>query len=600
MRIALAQINPTVGDIVANTTKHLDFIARAKQQGATLVVFPELSLLGYPPKDLLLKSQFIADSLRALDEIARQVRGIDVIIGYADRNPAPIGRPLHNAVALLRDGKIHSRHFKTLLPTYDVFDESRYFEPGPINETENLVRIGDLTAGLSICEDLWNDEKLIARRLYHQNPIADLNAAGAELLINASASPFVVGKHDFRLQLFGEQVRRFNKPLIYVNQVGGNDELIFDGNSHVLDAQGKLIAQAKDFEEDLLVVDLEEGSGVRVQGSGNPKAQAAATDSLSSLNPEPRTLNPIHPHSTGLHSIYNALVLGLRDYVRKCGFKTAVLGLSGGIDSALTAAIAAHALGAEHVTGVAMPSRFSSDHSIEDARMLAKNLGMHFHLVPIDALHGAYEHTLYPIFERIVDGISPATPAKDPTRPDPAADLTDQNLQARVRGATLMAFSNRFNHLLLTTGNKSEIATGYCTLYGDMCGGLAVISDVPKTTVWALSRWINQHFGKEIIPWRSIEKVPSAELKPNQTDQDSLPPYEVLDEILHRYIEEEKGVAEIVADGFDPATVNRVTKLIDRSEYKRRQAAPGLKVTSRAFGFGRRMPIAQNYVQQSP
>src|SRR5258706_9358701 len=316
MRIALAQINPTVGDIVANAAKHLDFIARAKRQGATLVVFPELSLLGYPPKDLLLKSQFIADSLRALDEIARQVRGIDVILGYADRNPAPIGRPLHNAVALLRDAGIHTRHFKTLLPPYDVFDESRYFEPGPINETENLVRIGDLTAGLSICEDLWNDEKLIARRLYHQNPIADLNAAGAELLINASASPFVVGKHDFRLQLFGEQVRRFNKPLVYVNQVGGNDELIFDGNSHVLDAKGRVLAQAKDSEEDLLIADLE--------------------------NSEPSLT---HPHSAGLESIYKALVLGLRDYVRKGGFKTAVLGLSGGIDSALTAAIVADALG---------------------------------------------------------------------------------------------------------------------------------------------------------------------------------------------------------------------------------------------------------------
>jgi NAD+ synthetase len=571
MRIALAQINPTVGDIVANTARHLDFIARAKRQGATLVVFPELSLLGYPPKDLLLKSQFLADSLRALDDIARQVQGIDVIIGYADRNPAPIGRPLHNAVALLRDGRIHSRHFKTLLPTYDVFDESRYFEPGPINETENLVRIGDLTAGLSICEDLWNDEKLIARRLYHQNPIADLNAAGAELLINASASPFVVGKHDFRLQLFGEQVRRFNKPLVYVNQVGGNDELIFDGNSHVLDANGKLVAQAKDFEEDLLVVDL-----------------------------DPAKEHPIHRHAVGLESIYKALVLGLRDYVRKCGFKTAVLGLSGGIDSALTAAIAADALGGAQVTGVAMPSRFSSDHSINDARALAANLGMPFHLVAIDPLHAAYEKTLYPIFDHVVAAISASTPAKDPTRPDPAADLTDQNLQARVRGATLMAFSNRFNHLLLTTGNKSEIATGYCTLYGDMCGGLAVISDVPKTTVWALSRWINQHHKREIIPWSSIEKVPSAELKPNQTDQDSLPPYDVLDEILHRYIEEEKGVAEIVADGFDPVTVNRVTKLIDRSEYKRRQAAPGLKVTSRAFGFGRRMPIAQNYVQTAP
>src|SRR4051812_31504522 len=308
MRIALAQINPTVGDIAANTAKHLDFITRAQKQGATLVVFPELSLLGYPPKDLLLKSQFISDSLAALEQIARQVRGIDVIIGYADRNTAPVGRPLYNAVALLRDGQIHSRHFKTLLPTYDVFDESRYFEPGPINETENLVRIGDpasdsAIAGLSICEDLWNDEKLIARRLYHKNPIADLNAAGAEILINASASPFVVGKHDFRLQLFGEQVKRFNKPLIYVNQVGGNDELVFDGNSHVLDAQGNVLAQAKDFEEDLLIVDLDPSSQSAIR---NPKSA-------------------IHAHATDLEAIYKALVLGIRDYVKKCGFKTTVL-----------------------------------------------------------------------------------------------------------------------------------------------------------------------------------------------------------------------------------------------------------------------------------
>jgi NAD+ synthase (glutamine-hydrolysing) len=612
MRIALAQINPTVGDLVANTAKHLDFIARAKSQGATLVVFPELSLLGYPPKDLLLKSQFITDSLAALAHIAQSVAGIDVILGYADRNPNPVGRPLYNAVALLRDGRIHSKHYKTLLPTYDVFDESRYFEPGPLNETENLVSIpfsrdpkGSVTAGLSICEDLWNDEKLIARRLYHQNPIADLNAAGAQILINASASPFVVGKHDFRLQLFGEQVRRFNKPLVYVNQVGGNDELIFDGNSHVLDQNGNLLAQAKDFEEDLLIVNLDlahtltpspgtPGEG-RGEGSPRTKTGTATVSPSSPLNPEHQPLNPLY-----LESIYKALVLGLRDYVRKCGFKTAVLGLSGGIDSALTAAIAAHALGPSHVTGVAMPSRFSSQHSIDDARNLAANLGMPFHLVPIDALHGAYEKTLYPVFDHIVSQPSPTAPSKDPTRPDPAADLTDQNLQARVRGATLMAFSNRFNHLLLTTGNKSEIATGYCTLYGDMCGGLAVISDVPKTTVWALSRWINQHFNREIIPWSSIEKVPSAELKPNQTDQDSLPPYDLLDEILHRYIEDEKGAAEIVADGFDAAIVNRVIKLIDRSEYKRRQAAPGLKVTSRAFGFGRRMPIAQNYVQKVP
>jgi NAD+ synthetase len=576
LKIALAQVNPTVGDIAGNAAKHLEFVSRAKARGANLVVFPELSLLGYPPKDLLLKSQFIADSLAALNDIAARVAGIDVILGYADRNASPVGRPLHNAVALLRGGRVASRHFKTLLPTYDVFDETRYFEPGPLSETENLVEIGDdarerVIAGMSVCEDLWNDEKMIARRLYHQNPIGDLNAAGAQLLINASASPFVVGKHDFRLQLFGEQVRRFGKPLVYVNQVGGNDELVFDGNSHVLDAAGNLIAQAKDFEEDLLVVDL-------------------------SIPPSP--YRPIAPsHATGLESIYEALVLGLADYVRKCAFKSVVLGLSGGIDSALTAVLAAHALGPDRVTGIAMPSRFSSDHSINDAKALAANLGIAFHVVPIDAFHTAYESALYPIFD-IVRDKGGATQPPDPSRPDPASDLTDQNLQARIRGAILMAFSNRFNHLLLTTGNKSELATGYCTLYGDMCGGLAVISDVPKTTVWDLSRWINEHFAKEIIPRSSIEKVPSAELRPNQTDQDSLPPYDLLDDILHRYIEEEKGAGEIVAEGFDAATVARVIKLIDRSEYKRRQAAPGLKVTSRAFGFGRRMPIAQNYVQK--
>jgi len=579
MRIALAQINPTVGDIAANARKHVDFIARARAQGATLVVFPELSLIGYPPKDLLLKPSFVADNLAALDDIAKEVGGIDVIVGYADRNPNPVGRPLHNAVALLRDGRVHSRHFKTLLPTYDVFDESRYFEPGPVNDTENLVTVStgagaQTTIGLSICEDLWNDEKLIARRLYHQNPIADLNAAGADVLVNSSASPFVIGKHDFRLQLFGEQVRRFGKPLVYVNQVGGNDELVFDGNSHVLDANGDLVAQAKDFEEDLLVVDLPVVSGGRASSAVESRGGEARSGG---------SVGGAHP-TRGLESLYRALLLGLRDYVRKCGFQSVVLGLSGGIDSALVGALAAHALGGDKVTGVAMPSRFSSRHSLDDAAALARALGIHYYVVPIDPFHHTYEHALAPLFNE--PGQTPGTIAHD---------LTDQNLQARIRGVTLMAFSNRFNHLLLTTGNKSEIATGYCTLYGDMAGGLAVISDVPKTTVWALSRWINEHHGKELIPWSSINKVPSAELRPNQTDQDSLPPYEVLDAILYRYVEEEKGAVEIVAEGYDAATVTRVIKLIDRSEYKRRQAAPGLKVTSRAFGFGRRMPIAQNY-----
>jgi NAD+ synthase (glutamine-hydrolysing) len=563
MKIALGQINPTVGDIAGNSRKIVEFSARAAAEGAEVIVFPELAVIGYPPKDLLLKPQFVDDNLMALGRIASRVpAGIEVIVGYAERNASPVGRPLHNAVAVLRGGKVASRHFKTLLPTYDVFDESRYFEPGPNEERNNVVRIGDVPVGLSICEDLWNDERLIARRLYHQNPIEQLHTAGAEVMINASASPFVVGKHDFRLELFASQARRFGKPLVYVNQVGGNDELVFDGNSVVLGTDGKVVAQAKGFEEDLVVAEV--GSGFRVQGSGEGKT---------------------FKHLTGIASMYSALVLGLRDYVRKCGFRSVVLGLSGGIDSAVTAALAAEALGAEKVLGVGMPSRYSSEHSINDARELAKNLGIAFRLVPIDPIHSAYETTLSPV---MADS-SKASPLGD--------DLTEQNIQARVRGAILMAFSNRYNHLLLTTGNKSEVAVGYCTLYGDMAGGLAVISDVPKTSVYALAEHINAKAGREVIPRSSITKAPSAELRPNQTDQDSLPAYEVLDGILHRYVEEERSAGEIIKDGFDESTVQRVIKMIDRSEYKRRQAAPGLKVTSRAFGFGRRMPIAQGYGQ---
>jgi NAD+ synthase (glutamine-hydrolysing) len=550
MRIALAQINPTVGDIESNSRKIVEFTERARAGRANVVVFPELSVIGYPAKDLLLKPQFVEDNLRAVRTIASKVGGgVDVLVGYAERNAEPVGRPLHNAVAVLRDGQLRSRHFKTLLPTYDVFDESRYFEPGPRGERNQLVRIGDVDVGLSICEDLWNDEKLIARRLYRENPIEDLSGAGARVMINASASPFVVGKNDFRRQLFGAQAKRFARPLIVVNQVGGNDELVFDGNSVAFDAEGRVIVQAKDFEEDLVYIDLD--------GSGLTRHAAA----------QPRDSSPIE-------EIYKALLLGLRDYVGKCGFKSVVLGLSGGIDSALTAA---PALGREKVVGVAMPSRFSSQHSIDDARRLAENLGIEFHVVPIESVHDAYEQTLATVFagrER---------------------DVTEENLQARVRGALLMAFSNKFGHLLLSTGNKSELAVGYCTLYGDMAGGLALISDVPKTTVWELSRWINAQAGRELIPRSSIEKPPSAELRPNQTDQDSLPPYPLLDEIIERYVEDERSAREIIADGFDAAVVRRVINLIDRSEYKRRQAAPGIKVTSRAFGFGRRMPIAQNY-----
>ena len=560
MRIALAQINPTVGDITGNLARHEAQIARAAADGAELVVFPELSLIGYPPKDLLLKPQFIDENLAAVRQAARAARGIHAIVGYAARNPNPVGRPLHNAVAVVRDGEILSTHFKTLLPTYDVFDESRYFEPGPRTQRNQLIDIAGVKIGLSICEDLWNDERLIARRLYHQNPIADLDAAGAEILINCSASPFVVDKHDFRIRLFGEQARRFNNPLIYVNQVGGNDELVFDGNSCVFDAQGRHVANAKDFEEDLLLLDF----------------GGAGCHPLTTHGSQPAA------HSTGLESIYRALLLGLRDYVDKCGFRSVILGLSGGIDSALVCALAVHALGKDRVVGVAMPSRFSSDHSIRDAKTLAENLGIEFHVVPISGVHDSYESLLAPYWN------------------GRERDITEENIQARIRGAILMAFSNKFGHLLLTTGNKSEVAVGYCTLYGDMCGGLAVISDVPKTTVWALSRWINDQARREVIPRSSIEKVPSAELRPNQTDQDSLPPYELLDQIIERYVEDETGAQQIIADGFDAATVTRVLRLIDRSEYKRRQAAPGLKVTSRAFGFGRRMPIAQNYVPAPP
>ena len=581
MRIALAQINPTVGDIAHNTRKILEFIHRAQGQAADLVVFPELSIPGYPPKDLLLKEQFVNDNLRALGLIASRVQGIDVVVGYAERNTQPIGRPLHNAVALLRDGRIVSKHFKTLLPTYDVFDESRYFEPGPVSETGNLVRIKDRIAGLTVCEDLWNDEKMIPRRLYHQNPIAKLHAAGAEVLLNCSASPFVEDKHPFRLELFSSQVKQFKQPLIYVNQIGGNDELVFDGNSCAFDAEGNLIAQAKDFEEDLVFVDLPQTNiEHRTSNTEHRSAASLATGNWQLATP-----------SLGIESIYKALVLGLRDYVRKCSFKSVVLGLSGGIDSAVTAALAAAALGPDKVTGVAMPSRFSSDHSISDAEILARNLGIAFHIVPIKDVHDGYEKTLSPIFTQS-SVRSPQSPLGD--------DITEQNIQARIRGGLLMAFSNRFNHLLLTTGNKSELAVGYCTLYGDMCGGLAVISDVLKTTVYRLAEFINQQAGHDLIPRNSITKPPSAELRPNQTDQDSLPAYDVLDAILFRYIEEEKGAAEIIAEGFDPATVMRIVKLTDRSEYKRRQAAPGLKVSTRAFGFGRRMPIAQNYEQLIP
>jgi NAD+ synthase (glutamine-hydrolysing) len=549
MRIAMAQLNPTVGDIAGNTAAIIEAIAAARRQGAEMVITPELSVIGYPPRDLLLKPGVLDQMILAIDEIAAASTGIVTLAGYVQKNTAPVGRTLYNAVAAVKDGQILRRGFKSLLPTYDVFDESRYFEPGPKTEIFPYMKE---KIGLSICEDLWNDEQIVGRRLYAFNPVEALAGAGATLLVNISASPFVLGKNDFRRRLISHQAQRWKMPVVYVNQVGANDELIFDGNSVAFDASGNIMAQARDFETDLVVFDL----------PGKPlEAQPA-------------------PHQ-GMASLHAALVLGIRDYARKCGFTTAVVGLSGGIDSAVVAVLAAEALGASNVTGVAMPSRFSSEHSKSDAALLAQTLGISYEVLPIEPVHAAMEVALSEAFAKTASGHA------------------EENMQARIRGNMLMALSNKFDHLLLTTGNKSEIATGYCTLYGDMCGGLAAISDVPKTMVYELARFINRCAAeagrKPPIPDGSLTKPPSAELKPNQTDQDTLPPYEVLDAILQRYIEEEKPVQEIIKDGFDRQTVLRVARMVDTNEYKRKQMPPGLKVTSRAFGYGRRMPIAQRH-----
>jgi len=543
MKIALAQINPVVGDLAGNRSRIAECLARAADQGADLAVFPELSVLGYPPKDLLLKKQFIDDNLAAIAELARAATRCAALVGFVCRHEGPAGRPLHNAAGLLADGRLQATYTKQLLPTYDVFDETRYFEAAP---SQQIVEFQGRRLGLTICEDIWQLPERGDRPLYQARPLADLAQAGADLVINMSASPFVLGKHDRRCASFGEECRRYRLPLVYVNQVGGNDELVFDGCSCAFDRQGRLTAQAKDFAEDLLLLDLDE-------------PQAARRETLR----------------TGVASAHAALVLGLADYVHKCGFEKALVGLSGGIDSAVTAVLAVEALGPKQVLGVALPSRFSSAHSLADARQLAANLGIEFLVVPIEPAHQAFEAMLAEPFA----GRAP--------------DVTEENVQARIRGNLLMALSNKLGHLLLTTGNKSELGVGYCTIYGDMAGGLAVISDVPKTMVYELARHLNRR--RAVIPARSLTKPPSAELRPHQTDQDSLPPYEVLDAILQRYVEQEQSPADIVAAGFDADTVRRVTQLVDRSEYKRQQAAPGLKVTSRAFGFGRRLPIAQRY-----
>lgn len=545
MKIALAQINQTIGDFQKNTEKICLYLERARKQNSDIVIFPELAVTGYPPKDFLDIPAFIDENLKALNEIVRHVSGISALVGFVDRNKRRHGKLVHNAAAFIQDQKLISVHHKSLLPTYDVFDECRYFEPA---HQILPVKCRDYTLGISICEDMWNDKEFWTRPLYEIDPIENLISQGADVMINIASSPFAVGKHnEIRLRMLMHDAVKYEVPFIYVNQVGGNDDLVFDGNSVVINAQGKLIAQAAAFQEDLVVVDIK-----------NPSVQV-----------QPNTYSDIE-------TVHMALIAGLRDYVKKCGFKKIIIGLSGGIDSAVTAALAVESLGKGNVIGVLMPSQFSSQGSIDDAVKLSQNLGITYKVIPIQEVFGMYQKTLETEFKG-----SPF-------------DITEENLQARIRGNILMALSNKYGYLVLTTGNKSELAVGYCTLYGDMSGGLALISDVPKTMVYELARHINRE--KEIIPRNSIDKLPSAELRQNQCDQDSLPPYDMLDGILKAYVEDARGIEEIIHMGFDEKIVREIVRKVNRNEYKRRQAAPGIKVTSKAFGSGRRMPIAHNFL----
>ncbi|MCC6977047.1 MAG: NAD+ synthase [Candidatus Melainabacteria bacterium] len=554
MKIALGQINTTVGDITANIEKMLDFASRAKKAKADLIVFPELAVAGYPPLDLLLKDSFIQANLEGVHKLKDSLE-IPAIVGFVDINHGK-GKHLYNACAFLEDGAIKAVQHKTLLPTYDVFDEDRYFQPAS-QHTPILFR--DINIGLSICEDIWTRGDILEKLSYQIDPLQILSEKKPELLINISASPFAVGKEHIRQELVKEQTRRHKLPMVYVNSVGGNDQLIFDGRSFVMNEKGELVALAKAFEEDLIFVDVDsrKETGVKLQGT----IEEFSSD---------RTVNTLA-----------ALVLGTRDYMRKCGFQKAVIGLSGGIDSAVTAAIAVKAVGKENVMGIAMPSPFSSQHSIDDARELAESLGIEFHIIPIEPAMNAYDTMLAGLFQ------------------GRGRDVTEENIQARIRGAILMAASNKMGHLVLATGNKSELAVGYCTLYGDMCGGLAVISDLPKMMVYDVARYINEEAGKPVIPVSTIDKPPSAELRPNQLDQDSLPPYVILDGILHAYVEQRRKPDEIIRLGYRPEVVQDVINRIDRNEYKRKQAAPGLKVSSRAFGMGWRMPIAQRFREKA-
>jgi NAD+ synthase (glutamine-hydrolysing) len=539
MRIALAQVNTTVGDVVGNRNLVLSAMEKARAQGADISVFPELCLTGYPPRDLLGLHGFVDSNLQALKDIAHRVGHMGVILGFVDRNRKKEGRDFHNAAAFLSEGKIRAIIHKTLLPTYDVFDEDRYFER---SDHVQLVKFRGRTLGISVCEDAWNSEDFWSKPLYSTDPIRSQVEKGANLLINISASPFEMDKPKLRYKMLRDHVRKHRLPLVYVNLVGGNDDLLFDGNSLALGKDGNVVARGKAFSEELLIVD---------------------PDSSEDLG---------YDAGDAIQNLFQALVMGTRDYAHKCRFKSAVLGLSGGIDSSVVACVAAAALGPGNVLGVSMPSMYSAQESFDDAQTLAQNLGIRFETVPI-----------LPMFRRFKEALAPHFDGRP-------ADETEENLQARIRGTILMALSNKFGHLVLGTGNKSELGAGYCTLYGDMVGGLAVISDVPKTLVYRLAAHINRR--KEIIPRNTIERPPTAELRPNQTDQDSLPEYDILDGILHLRVEQQMSTEEIVAQGYERPIVEKVIRMIQANEYKRRQAAIGLKVTTRAFGAGRRMPIA--------
>jgi NAD+ synthase (glutamine-hydrolysing) len=544
MKIGIAQINAVIGDFPGNVKRLLAAYRACLEAGAELVVTPELSLVGYPPRDLVFKSQFVPKCLQALDHLAGEIREVPLLVGYVDHHSATLpGKPFRNAAAWLEAGEIKHRIWKTLLPTYDVFDERRYFEPG--ESCEPIVWRGH-RIGVTICEDIWA-ETYLQRPFYDRDPVAELTEKGIDLLLNLSASPFHLGKPSVRREMIGGMARAAKVPVVYCNSVGANDQLVFDGHSLVVTATGRIASQFTGFSESCHVV--------------NPFSPVEIDAPLETCDSE---------------QLYHALVLGVRDYVTKSGFASVCLGLSGGIDSALTATIAAAALGPENVRGLTMPSPYSSSGSVDDSFTLAKNLGIRCDEVPIREAFEAVKTAMRPIFEG---------------KPE---DVAEENMQARLRGLMLMSLANKENHLLLTTGNKSELAVGYCTIYGDMCGGLAVISDLPKVKVYEVSRWINRE--REIIPWNTIDKPPSAELRPDQKDQDTLPPYEILDGILELYVEGQLSAEEIISRGYAETTVRWVQRRVDLNEWKRHQAAPGLRVTSKAFGIGRRMPIVQQFL----